>query len=381
MLEVVYNYLFILLAIYLTIKTNDYFFKFDKIIFPLFLILHLFLTFVYIYLFPTGDWETYLWSIDDALVRVSTSSFLFSSHLIVTISAVLQKILFLKQVNIILFFSLMSFFGIAIFLKNLFQLGFQDKYMYLFLFIPSIHFWTCVPGKDSVILFCTSTFFYFYLNKKIFTSIIFILIIGLLRPHIGAMFFIAFLTTEFLTIKGFYKKLVLFLLFLLSCYIFLFSKRTGSYFIISSHELYRSMNFSENILIKMLAQLNNISQKFNTSETAYQSGSFLSNIFKYIFFPPEFIFKKTSAYVTFSILIEISTFILISTLISFHRKILSIDKKLLYFLSIIILLYLLVMPQVFFNYGLNIRQKWMILPFIIYFSFLVRNLFVKINRT
>ena len=89
MLEVVYNYLFILLAIYLTIKTNDYFFKFDKVIFPLFLILHLFLTFIYIYLFPTGVWETYLWSIDDALVRVSTSSFLFSSHLIVTISAFL----------------------------------------------------------------------------------------------------------------------------------------------------------------------------------------------------------------------------------------------------------------------------------------------------
>ena len=381
MLEIIYNYSFFFLAIYLTTKTNNYFFKFDEAIFALSLIFHLSLTFIYIKVFSTGDWESYIWEIDDALERVSSTSFLFSSHLIITISAFLQKILLLKQVNIILVFSLLSFFGIAIFLKNLFQLGFQDKYMYLFLFIPSIHFWTCIPGKDSIIIFCTSFFFYFYINKKIFIPIIFLLIIGLLRPHVGAIFFISFLTTEFLTTKGFYKKIFIFFLFLLSCYTFLLSKRTGSYFIISTHELSRSVNFGGNLFFKMLAQLNNISEKFSTTGSAYESGLFLSNIFKYILFPPEFIFKKTSAYITFSILIETSTFILISTLISFHTKILSIDKKLLYFLSISISLYLLILPQVFFNYGLNIRQKWMIVPFIIYFSFLVRNLFVKIKKT
>ena len=78
--------------------------------------------------------------------------------------------------------------------------------------------------------------------------------------------------------------------------------------------------------------------------------------------------------------VEIATFIYITFIISNHKKKVEIDKKITCFLIISVLFYLITMPQVLFNFGLNIRQKWMILPFVIYLSFSLKNLLVKINK-
>lgn len=374
MLNIVYNYLFIFFLIYSTFQTNKYFFKFNNLIFTSSLFFHLFLTVIYIYFFPKGDWDTYIW-LSSFGIEELTVHYFFSSHFIKTFIVLLQKFLFLNQYTVMLIFSLVSFFGIVIFVKNLIKLGLEKKFAYFLLFIPGIHFWTGVPGKDAIILFSLSCFFYLYIDKKFYYSLLFIIIVTLIRPHIGAVFLLSIAITEFIVIKQAYKKLIVFLIACATIYGLLHYPRTSGFFMLRSDS-----EVSDNIIFPMLKYLNALSIKYSLANSSYESGNIVSNVFSYILFPIDFIYKSNSVFISFSILAETLTFIVISSVILRNKNIVNVDKKLIYFLSIIVLIYCLILPQVFFNYGLNIRQKWMILPFLIYLSLLIKNLFVKINR-
>ena len=373
MLNITYNYLIIYFLLYLTIQTNKKFFKFNNYLFLFSLFFHLSLTLIYTNLLETGDWETYLWDAETKEFKLTFSSFL-SSHFVITVTMFLNRIMFLSDINIIFIFSLISYFGILIFVKNLVKLGFEKKIVCYLLFIPGIHFWTGVPGKDSLLLFCLSLFFYFYIDRKIIFSLFFILIVSMIRPHIGLIFLISIALTEFILIQKYKNKFLMLLITIVCFYGIINFPMTKGFF------LNNSLVLSDNIFLQILNQLNAISQKYSSSSSFYGGGNVLSNIFNYILFPTGFIFKKTSLFIDFSIYLEICTFIFVSALILKHKKELIIDKKIIYFLSICVLLYLFVMPQVFFNYGLNIRQKWMILPFVIYLLFLLKNLLVKMNK-
>ena len=78
---------------------------------------------------------------------------------------------------------------------------------------------------------------------------------------------------------------------------------------------------------------------------------------------------------------EILSLIFVLNLLINHNNHVIVDKKLVYFLATLALIYLMILPQALFNFGINIRQKWMIVPFLIYLSFLLKNLFVKMNKT
>lgn len=130
----------------------------------------------------------------------------------------------------------------------------------------------------------------------------------------------------------------------------------------------------------MFSKLSDISLKFSDSSTSYQSSNIFFNIFNYILFPLEFTFKNNSLLVNLSIMLETLTLIYVLILISDQKQNINTDKKLIYFLTSFSLIYLMVLPQVLFNFGLNIRQKWMIIPFLIYLIFLLKNLIVKMNK-
>ena len=192
---------------------------------------------------------------------------------------------YFNNYNIILFFSLLSLSGVILFYKNLIKLGLEKKLAIFFLFIPGIHFWTCVPGKDSLILLFLALFFYFYLDKKLLLSSTFILGAFLLRPHIGFIFFSAVIISEFLFIKG-QKKIFVVILFISILFIVL-NTEAVSYFFIDEK------SFSQNIFLKMVSHLNVYKEKFVFSTTGYESSNFLFNIFNYLVFPIEFILEAT----------------------------------------------------------------------------------------
>lgn len=371
MFELFFNTVFInFFFLYSFFLLNDKFFKLNKLIFINLIFYHLFFTFFYIFYFQdsAADYKTYL---NLTTFRGFNLKGLVSADLITTICAFFKNILFLNNYNIILFFSLLSLSGIILFYKNLIKLGLEKKIAKFFLFIPGMHFWTCVPGKDSLIFFLLSFFFYLYLDKRLILSLLLILSVFLVRPHVGFIFFSALIITEFFFIKG-QKKIILLVTFVIVFFIVL-NIGPVSYFFVDQKSI------SQNIFLQMFSHFNNYTEKFILTDTGYESSNFLLNIFSYIFFPPEFIFRNNSLLVNLTIMTEVVIFTIIIHFL-FKSKNIMFDKKIFYFLLICCILYFLVIPQVLFNFGINIRQKWMILPFLIYLSFFLKYLLVKIKN-
>lgn len=372
MFSIIYNLLIVnFFFFYFTKKINDNYFKLSHTLFINALFYHLLLTSIYIFTFKDGaaDYKTYL---DLSTLKSFNINYLVSSDLINFIISVLKTILNLSDYNVITMFSLISFFGIIIFTKNLIKIGVENKIAYILLFIPGLHFWTSVPGKDCLILFFLSCFFYTYIDRKLIISTSFIFLVFLVRPHIGFIFFISVLLTELILIKS-YKKYLILLISAVALYALLNIAGVKHFFV-------SDKTLSGNFLVQMLMQLQDYTNKYVTSDTYYERSNVIFNILNYIFFPVSFLFKNNSFLVNFSIMGEILTYILIIHLILKQKKKFNNDKKLIYFLSICTLIYFLIVPQTLFNFGLNIRQKWMILPFVIYLSFLMKNLLVKINK-
>lgn len=370
MFEILFNTLFInFFFLNILFIANNKYFKLDRLIFIFLLFYHLLITFFNIIYFKDGaaDYKTYL-----NLTTFNGFNFkgLVSADLITTICAFFKNILFFNDYNIILFFSLLSLTGIIIFYKNLIKLGLEKKIAVFFLFIPGMHFWTCIPGKDSIILFLLSFFFYFYLDKKLIVSLLFVFAVFLVRPHIGFIFFASVVITEFFLMRG-TKKIIFIMLFACISLIVL-NMGSVSYFFIDQKST------SDNVLIQMFSHFNNFTEKFIHSDTGYESSFFLFNIFNYLIIPIEFIFRSNALIVNLTIMIELVVFSLFIHFILRSKKVF-FEKKIFYFLLICCLFYFLIIPQALFNFGINIRQKWMILPFFIYFSFLLKNLLVKIN--
>lgn len=371
MFEIIFNTIVINFFLLFSISfINLKYFKLNNLIFTNLLFYHLILTSIYIFFFKHGaaDYKTYL---NLTTFNGFSLKALVSADLITTLVAIL-KICFLNDLNIILLFSLLSLSGIIIFYKNLLKLGLEKNIAIFFLFIPGIHFWTCVPGKDSLILFFLAIFFYFYIEQRKFLSFIFILLVFLIRPHIGFIFFASVIITEFFLIRG--LKKIIFLSILLFIFYFVINLDMVRYFFLDEKIL------SENIIVQIISNLNNFTNKFTYSDTGYEPNNFLFNIFSYIIFPIEFIFTENSFVINSTIMIESLTFLIIIHLISRSKKSIFLEKELIYFLMTCCTIYLLIMPQALFNFGLNVRQKWMIVPFLIYLIFLTKNLLVTIKN-
>ena len=357
---------------YLTLKFNSNYFKIERHKFLIFLLYHLFLTGFYIFVFhdKPADYQKYV-----ELKYVKPFSFGVSfttTELIYTFIGFFRNILLFDKLNVIILFSLISFFGILIFVENLIKIGTDKKIAYLIYFIPGFHFWTCYPGKDSLILIALSCFFKFYIDRKFVISMFFIFIVLLIRPQIGLIFFLSIAITEFI-LSNWDKRIITLLFSFLFLYLILNLDFSSGY-------ITNQLILSDNIFMQMLAKINSLSNKFWSTSAAYDPGNFLINIFNYIFFPIEFISKNNSLLINTTILVEITTAIYLSILILKQKKKFNFDKKIIYMLLTCSAIYLMILPQTFFNFGLNLRQKWMIIPFIIYLSFFLKNLFVKMKK-
>lgn len=373
MLSAFYNYFIVIFTLFTITRNLSFkYFQLNNKQFIITLSYHLFLTLLFLFFLQNqaADYKTYL-----ELKHVKEFSFTHAfatTEIIYNFIKVLKSILFFNDFNIILSFSLISYFAILIFTKNLIKLGVDKKIALMLFFIPGIHIWTSLPGKDCLILFFLSCFFYMYIDRKIFLALFFVFFVLLIRPQIGTIFLLSIGITEFFLIRG-YKKLIILISSLLGFYLILSSSFSSGY-------LLDKAILSENLIIQMLSKLSELSSRFINSDSSYEISNLYFNIFNYVVFPLEFIFKSNSLYINISILIEMITLLYVVSLILNNKKNAKIDKKLIYFLFIVSFVYLIILPQALFNFGVNIRQKWMIIPFLIYLSFLLKNLFVKIKK-
>ena len=374
MLSAFYNYLFIFLVLFfLTRKITLKYYGLNDKEFTLSFFYHVSFTLIYIVLFndKPADYRSYI-----ELKHIKPFHFpgsLVSTELIYYFIKFFKSFFYFNNLNIIFLFSSISYFGILIFIKNLTIIGVDKKIATLIFFIPGIHFWTSIPGKDCFILFFLSCFFYMYMNKKFLISLVFILFVILIRPQVGVIFLISIGLTEFYFVKG-VKKLLVLITTLVVFYLVLNSSLTGGYLV--------SKNiFSDNLIYQMLGKINELSIKFNSLNSSYEINNLYFYIFNYLIFPIDFIFKENSLFINLAIFLEILSLIFVLNLLINHNNHVIVDKKLVYFLATLALIYLMILPQALFNFGINIRQKWMIIPFLIYLSFLLKNLLVKINKT
>lgn len=373
MLSSFYNYFIIFFLLFFSIhKLTLKYFGFSKNEFYITFFYHFLITLIYLILFKNhpADFKHYL-ELKHMKPFEITSAFA-STEIVYNFINLFKNLFYFNNFNIIFLFSIISYFGILIFIKNLIKIGVDKKIAFLIFFIPGIHFWTSLPGKDGFVLLFLSCFFYMYINKKVSFSIIFIFFVVLIRPQIGLIFLISLGLTEFISAKK-SKKILILIASLVGLYLILNSSITSGYLI--------SKNiFSDNLFIQMLAQINELSLKFSDSDSSYNVNNLFFNILNYLIFPVDFIYKQNSLIINFSILLEILSLIFLINLLINHNKEVLFNKKIIYFLSFTVLIYLMILPQALFNFGINSRQKWMIIPFIIYLSFLLKYLFVKTNK-
>ena len=220
----------------------------------------------------------------------------------------------------------------------------------IFCFVPSLTFWTLAPGKDSICFFAISFALYEYVKlndnslKLNFNIIISILLLFLIRPHVGASFILAysiFYLTQIKKKKDLYIRLtILSILSLTSLIILPFLQKFASI---------ENVNFLDSISL--------LEERFSLLNTTQVNANYIGRVFFYLFTPLPLI-KFSPLYIAD----YINSFFIIYFLFTIlkdqksHRNILSNP------LFIYSMILLLLLPLITFNPGVAARQKWMVLP-------------------
>jgi len=159
----------------------------DKFSFLIFLYHSLFCVFFYIFtFFYISDASTYYYyslfdyDCDYLKNRFGYYNTLFFVNILVELG--------LNYFNNFIIFNFIGSIGILylyLALKTLTKNN-SHKIVYLFIFFPSLHFWSSAIGKDAIIFCFLSILFYLILNKKkYFLILFFITLIFLIRPYIA----------------------------------------------------------------------------------------------------------------------------------------------------------------------------------------------------
>ena len=96
-----------------------------------------------------------------------------------------------------LLFGLISYFGFYKLVKLLWKLSAENNWLkalsVVLLFLPNLHFWTGIPGKEPIIFLLMVVLTGMVFNKKIFSwkFLLTLFAIALIRPHVAAVILVA----------------------------------------------------------------------------------------------------------------------------------------------------------------------------------------------
>jgi hypothetical protein len=286
--------------------------------------------------------------------------FSLGSNMVVYFSHFFTNFLELSYLGLFMVFNLIGLLGI-LFMYAAFQkaLKYNSKfYKYatiLFIFLPTLHFWSSAPGKDSVAMLATGLFIYSAsLNFKQYKIIVLSLFLMLLvRPHIYlvmqlSIFFV--LLNNLSTVKKFLFTMLFFM---------------GSYFMLEIVLRYVGIElFQYQVLIDYITHREGENTQggssFNLSETPLY---FRPVIF--LFFP---IYDMSSLFkieASFENIIMLLFFLQVPFLYFKKRVVTSkalIINALYYYVAIITI----ALSFTIANLGIASRQKWMIIPVLFY---------------
>ena len=146
------------------------------------------------------------------------NNFGFGHNFLIFLIIPFVKLLISKKV-LFLFFSTISFKGFLVYFKllHLEKITIRTSVFCLLFFLPTLHFWTSMLGKDALIFLFLALFLNAIVNKQsIYVLLIISLLVFLCRPHV---FFVLFLSYSMIVLfsatfsKSFKKRYFYFVLF------------------------------------------------------------------------------------------------------------------------------------------------------------------------
>jgi hypothetical protein len=224
------NLIIIFIFIFLGFASKNWFsYKFDsndKKTLSYLWVFHLFIAIVfYLYVNANGGDARNYWFTVKYFVNKYLTDYLaqgLGTNFMYVINYFPSKILglsFLAGSIIYAFLGYLAFIFYYILFKKYIRYNFKFFGIYVFpaiLFLPNLHFWTAGVGKDTLLFFCISLFFYGILDyKKNLGKILFALVLSyFVRPHITL--FLIFSTGLALIFSGklkLYQKIFFFIIF------------------------------------------------------------------------------------------------------------------------------------------------------------------------
>lgn len=285
-------------------------------------------------------------------------------------------------VNIIGFFLFFGFTDLSIFLVfniigtiallllyMVFQNIHSNNIFKYIIFLPSISYWSCAIGKDAIAFLAVALLVYgvsLNLNKKIIILAIFFML--LVRPHIALLILISIIVYFFVKSN-----------------ISLYIKICATPFFVGLFLLL--FNFVSNYVGLEDNSLNDVSSYMDYRQTLNQEGGssidmssqpIYLKLFTYLFRPlPYEAHNFVALMASFENLFLL--FLILSIIIKNYRQIKYLLKGEEFILLIYFLLGLLLLGNLVSNLGIASRQKWMIMPVLIYLVFILSSKYSKIK--
>jgi hypothetical protein len=303
---------------------------------------HLIFSYLY-YSMPSDAYSMY----QEGLDIVITSIPIPGNQVVIFLAYICNEYLHLSYLGASILFASLSYIGFWL-LFNIIQ-DHKIKYLWLILLIPSMHFWTAGFGKDCLIFLFILTLLYGIQKNKFYYVLLALIGIFLLRPHIAALFgSIYVITLLFSSNISFRFKLIATLSAIAAA-------------ILTIDFLLSYLNIASPLKLYEFAQLMQGQNQFGGSSYNVSEYNTFFQVFTYLFRP--FFESLNLAYLAISIdnLIYFSIFLWVIiniNLITFQ------DQKM-FFLILSFCIFSLVMGFTIANLGLALRQKIMIMPFLL----------------
>jgi hypothetical protein len=252
----------------------------------------------------------------------------------------------------------------------------SNAVLFLFFFIPSLHFWSGFLGKEALLLWLMVTILQ-NINRRRYDwrILVSLLFVFLIRPHvfivlIGAMIIVAMLSDEF---SQKYKTIIFLLTFLaiaISIVIFILYYLKLDNFNVQSILDYKNrfLNFSKT--------------DGGSSAISIENTTIFTRIFYLVFMPLPLLYQFTN---NFQVLLSIENiFFVVGVIVvlffwirrPFKYKDLSIETQ---FALVASFLLIVLFGSYLYNLGLGNRMRVMFLPFLFYFFIKTSNFNKSLN--
>jgi len=233
--------------------------------------------------------------------------------------------------------------------------------------LPSINFWTSAIGKDSLSFMatCLALWSAIHLRKRYFMMMIAVLVMFIIRPHISGIMVLSLAIAIVLSGGLNYLQKIIFLALSLIGVILI------------TPIMFGYIGLPADVTVESILEVIKLRQSYNQAGDGridISSMGLPEQIFSYLFRP-----LPHQAHSFFSLIASLDNLILLLVFLLFILSLFKLKKSTIllmhpqenrWFMLIFAVTTLLILAVTTANSGIAVRQKWMLMPMLLYFFFL-----------